>query len=168
MNINLKNIILLISFVVLQIVWFNHILIFGKYTPIIFLYPILMLPLHKNETIYLLLSFFLGLIIDFFLFTGGVFAFTAIFVYYFRKAFFIFTKENAVDIKNIQPSKLDFVQKYIYFFVFIMLAELLIYTLNAFNIELVVNKIGFILANSMISLFFFIFIDLIFFNNKEQ
>ncbi len=165
---NLKNIILLLVFVILQILWFDHILIFGKYTPLIFIYPILILPLHKNEINYLFLSYFLGLIIDFFLFTGGIFAATALFVYYFRKAFFMFTKQNAEDINNIQVSKLDFVHKYFYFFVFILIAELLIYSLDAFEIKLIINKLGYILANSVISLFFFIFIDLIFFNPKVQ
>jgi rod shape-determining protein MreD len=95
-----KYIILLILFILLQVIWFSHILLFGLYSPLIFIYPLLILPLEKNETFSLLTAFITGLIIDLINNTGGVFAATAVSIVYFRKIYFYLIKNPAHTIES--------------------------------------------------------------------
>jgi len=167
MNFSLKHIIYILIFLLLQIVWFNQILLFGKYAPVIFIFPLLLLPIQKNESTSIFLAFLMGLFIDISLNTGGVFAATALFVVYFRKIYFIFVKNQSQDIENINPSQLSFTIKFFYYATFILLSQFSIYFLESFNLTLVFYKLPVLLINSLITLFIFFFIDIIFINSKE-
>ena len=168
MNINLKNILLLVLFFVLQIIWFNHMQLFGKYTPVIYIFPLLMMPIQKDETFYLMLAFVLGISIDLLTNTGGVFAATAVLVTYLRKIFFIIFKNQSQDLDNIKVTNLSLGQKIIYYFFFIFISQIFMYFLESFNLQLVLSKFSYILVNSLITLLFFLFIDLLFFNTQQK
>ena len=163
-----KYIIILLLFLILQVIWFNHMHLFGTYTPMVFVYPILILPIQKNESLYLVLAFLFGISIDLISNTGGLFAATALFVVYTRKIYFLISKNKSQDFENISIQNLNLLQKSIYYFTFILISQILLYLLESFNISLVLSKTGFILVNSFISLFFFIFIDLLFFNPLKK
>lgn len=163
-----KYIIILLLFLILQVIWFNHMQLFGTYTPMVFVYPILILPIQKNESLYLVLAFLFGISIDLISNTGGLFAATALFVVYTRKIYFLISKNKSQDFENISIQNLNLLQKSIYYFTFILISQILLYLLESFNISLVLSKTGFILVNSFISLFFFIFIDLLFFNPLKK
>ncbi len=168
MSKNLKYIILIIVFFALQTIWFNHVLFLNKYIPIIFIYPLLIMPVFKNETQQLLSAFFYGLALDIISNTGGVFAATAVFVTYTRKLFFLIGKSPAQDFDQIQIGKFSFPQKIIYYYTFILLSQILIYLLESFNLELLISKSGYIFINSLISLLFIIIIDYLFFNTENK
>jgi len=167
MNLNIKHSILIFIFFVLQVIWFNHILLFGKYAPVIYIYPILLLPLDKNDSVNLLLAFIFGISLDLVNNTGGVFAATAVWVVYFRKIYFLMIKNPSQDLEKIQVEKLSIAEKLIYYFIFIFMAQIIIYFLDAFNLKLVGQKISLIAINSLISLFFFILIDSLFINRSK-
>lgn len=167
MSLNAKHIITILIFLLLQIVWFNHMLLFGKFLPLIYIYPILLLPIQKHEAFSILIAFFMGLFIDISLNTGGVFAATALFVVYFRKIYFLFIKNQSQDIENISPSELTFIVKFFYYLVFIVFSQIIIYFLESFNIGLVFEKAPILLGNTLITLFIFLFIDIVFLNSKE-
>ena len=168
MQINLKNIIIIIFFLLLQVIWFNHILVFGNYSPIIFIFPILLFPIHKQESLSIIISFLMGLSIDIFVNTGGVFAATALIVVFFRKLFFLFTKSQSQDIKNLSPELLNLPIKTVYYFSFILMSQFLIFSLESFNLSFVLRKIPIILGNTALRLVFFLFIDLIFLRNNTE
>jgi len=168
MNLSLRNILLLLLFFILQIIWFNHIQLFGKYTPVIYIFPLLLMPIQKDETFYLLLAFVLGLSIDLLTNTGGVFAATAVLVVYLRKIFFIISKNQSQDLNNIKVANLSLGQKIIYYFFFIFISQIFMYFLESFNLQLVLSKFSYILINSLITLLFFLFIDLLFFNPQRK
>jgi len=163
-----KYIVILLLFLILQVIWFNHIHLFGTYTPLVFIYPLLILPIQKNESLYLLLAFLFGLSIDLVSNTGALFAATALFVVYTRKIYFLISKNKTQDFENISIQNLNLVQKSIYYFIFILISQILLYLLESFNFGLVLSKMGIIIVNSFISLFFFIFIDLLFFNPHKK
>ncbi len=168
MSNNIKYIILVIIFFILQAVWFNQVLLFGTYAPIIFLYPLLILPVYKNEIQSLFMAFLLGLGLDITNHTGGVFAATAVFVVYIRKFYFLIGKGPTQDLDQIRVSNLGIAQKVAYYFTFIFLSQLLIYGLESFNLKLLISKLGYIFINSVLSLFFFILIDYLFFNTQNK
>ncbi len=164
----IQYILTLIIFLILQIIWFNHIRIFGHYSPIVFVYPLLILPLQKNDSLNLLLAFTSGLLLDLVSNTGGVFAATAVFITYFRKIYFFISKNPAQNIDEIRINKLSLQQKILYFGIFSLMTQILIYSFDAFNIGLVLSKWAFILINSLITLFFIILFDVIFFNSVKK
>ena len=163
-----KYIIILSVFLVLQIIWFNHVRLFGYFTPIIFIYPLLILPLQKNESLNLVLAFLAGLILDLVSNTGGVFAATAVFITYVRKIYFMIFKNPAQNIDDIQINKIAITQKILYVSVFVLISQIMIYALDAFNAGLLISKWQNILFNTLISIFFIVFFDLIFFNPAKK
>ena len=167
MNIKSKNIILVVIFLLLQIIWFNHVALFGRFAPLIYLYPLLILPVEKDESFRLIIAFIIGWSIDLFANTGGVFAATTLLVVFLKKMYFMLNKSPSQDIEDMRISKLNFMQKMVYFFIFIFLSQVFLYLFDSFSIELVISKIGYILMNSLVTLFFFIFIDSLFFSHKE-
>lgn len=168
MNFRNKYLFILAIFLILQIVWFNHIRLFGFLTPIVFIYPFLILPLSKNESFSLIIAFVSGILLDIVSNTGGIFAATAVFITYLRKLYFIMIKNPVQKLDEISINQVDYLQKILYFTVFVLLAHILIYFLDAFNAGLVIAKWQNILLNTVVSLFFIIFIDLIFFNPAKQ
>ncbi len=168
MNPGRKYYLVLITFLVLQVVWFNHIRLFGYYSPVVFIYPFLILPLSKNESSNLLLAFASGLFIDIVSNTGGVYTATAVFVTYTRKIYFITLKNPTQKIEEINIDKISPGQKIIYFFIFILLSNIIIYFLDSFSFGLVISKWKDIIINSLISILFIVFTDLIFFNPAKR
>ncbi len=168
MSFRIKYILILLVFLILQIIWFNHIRLFNHFTPIVFIYPFLILPLSKSESLNLFAAFVTGLIIDLVSNTGGIFAATAVFITYMRKIYFMASKNPVQKIQEINIGKINSLQKIIYFGVFISLAHIMIFFLDAFNAGLVISKLQSILINTIISLIFIIFFDLIFFNPAKK
>jgi hypothetical protein len=168
MKTEIKNIILLILFIILQVIWFNHILLFGRYTPIVYIYPILLLSLEKNETFNLLFAFVLGISVDLLSNTGGVFAATAVAIAYFRKIYFLIIKNPSQNLESIQINKISSLQRITYYFIFIIFSQLLIYLLESLSFSMVFQKFILILINSFITLFIFLIIDLFVINNSEN
>ena len=165
---HIEYILLLSVFLILQIIWFNHIRLFGYYTPIVFIYPLLILPLLKNESLNLLLAFFTGLFLDTISNTGGIFAATAVFITYVRKIYFMIFKNPAQKLDYIQIANIAITQKILYFSIFVLMAQIMIYALDAFNIGLLILKWKIIIINTLISIFFIVFFDLIFFNPSKK
>ena len=163
-----KYIIILSVFLILQIIWFNHIRLFGIFTPIIFIYPLLILPLQKNESLNLFLAFLAGLILDLVSNTGGIFAATAVFITYIRKIYFMTFKNPAQNIDDIQINKIAITQKILYISVSALITQIMIYALDAFNAGLLISKWQNILFNTLISIFFIVFFDLVFFNPAKK
>lgn len=67
-------IILAIILVLCQVVVFNHICLFGVAVPFVFIYLIITLPLTMGRSGFFTIAFFLGLIVDIFSDTAGLYA----------------------------------------------------------------------------------------------
>lgn len=78
------NIFRFIGLVLLQVLVFNHINLFGYINPLIYITWIFLFPIRKNIAPLLILSFFLGLTIDFFSDSGGINAAASLFIAYIR------------------------------------------------------------------------------------
>ena len=163
-----KYLLLLLVFLILQIIWFNHVRLFGYFTPIVFIYPLLVLPLQKNESLNLVLAFAVGLVLDLVSNTGGLFSATSVFITYTRKVYFMIFKNPAQNIDEIQINKIDILQKILYFSSFILITQIMIYALDAFNAGLLISKWKNILYNTLISIFFVVFFDIVFFNSVKK
>ena len=68
----------------LQVFVFNKILFLGYINPYVYIAFVIFYPLKKERFLFLFLSFLLGLVIDFFSDSGGINAFSLLFVAYIR------------------------------------------------------------------------------------
>ena len=83
-NVVLNNTIRFISLILLQVLVFNHMNIFGNINPMVYIIWIFLFPFRKNRSSLLILSFLLGISIDFFSDSGGINAFAITFIAYIR------------------------------------------------------------------------------------
>ena len=75
---------LFLSLLFLQVFVFNNILFLGYINPYLYVAFVIFYPLNKKRFLFLFLSFLLGLFIDFFSDSGGINAFSLLFVAYIR------------------------------------------------------------------------------------
>jgi len=73
-----------IGLILLQVVVFNNINLFGFVNPLIYISWVFLFPFHKNISSLLILSFFLGLSVDFFSDSGGINAAATLFIAFIR------------------------------------------------------------------------------------
>ena len=83
-NLILKNSVRFISLVLLQVLIFNHINLFGYLNPMVYIIWVFLFPVRLNKTALLILSFLLGLTIDIFSNSGGINAAATLFIAFIR------------------------------------------------------------------------------------
>ncbi|WP_372793119.1 rod shape-determining protein MreD [Lutibacter sp.] len=83
-NLILSNSIRFIVLVLLQVLIFNHIDLFGYLNPLIYIVWVFLFPIKKNKNLILFTSFLLGLSIDFFSDSGGINAAAMVFIAFIR------------------------------------------------------------------------------------
>lgn len=83
-NLVLNNIIRFLALLFLQVFVFNHMNIFGNINPMVYVSWVFLFPVRKKRSLFLVLSFLLGISIDFFSDSGGINAFAITFIAYFR------------------------------------------------------------------------------------
>lgn len=83
-NISLNNVIRFVGLLFLQVFILNHVNIFGHINPMVYITWVFLYPVRKTRGLFLILSFLLGISIDFFSDSGGVNAFAITFIAYFR------------------------------------------------------------------------------------
>ncbi len=84
MNNLFQNSIWFVVLVIIQVLFFNNINLFGYINPLFYIIFIFYYPLKKEKISLLFFSFFLGLCIDFFSDTGGINAAATLFIAYIR------------------------------------------------------------------------------------
>lgn len=87
MNKSLNTTILFFLLLLLQVFVFNNILFLGYINPYLYIIFVFLYPLKENRFSFLFYSFLLGLIIDFFSDSGGIHAFSILFIAYIRLFF---------------------------------------------------------------------------------
>ena len=80
----IKNIIWFFILVIMQVLIFNNINLFGYTNPLVYIIFIFYYPLQKEKGVFLFLSFLLGLSIDFFSNSGGINAAATLFIAFIR------------------------------------------------------------------------------------
>jgi rod shape-determining protein MreD len=83
-NLALNNTVRFLGLLFLQVFVLNHLNIFGHINPMVYIVWVILYPIRKTRGLFLILSFLLGISIDFFSDSGGINAFAITFVAYFR------------------------------------------------------------------------------------
>ncbi len=120
--------------IVLQVLLFNQISIFGFATPFLYIYFLLKLPVGRNVFYVISIGFLLGLIIDIFLNTPGVNAAATTLVAAFRHSLLqlFFTKDQSEEyIPSIHTAPGAFIK---YASVAVFLHQTALFTLESFSL----------------------------------
>mgnify|MGYP000229647629 CR=1 FL=1 len=107
-----------IILVLLQTLVFDHMKI-GDYTPYVYVLFILLFPVNYNKSLFLFISFLLGLSLDAFSSSGGVHAAACTVIAFIRPTILKFSFGTSYEFHNIKFSKTEFGARITYFFILI-------------------------------------------------
>lgn len=143
-NVFLKYGALLVILVLLQVSLFNNINLFGYINPYIYVIFIFVYPINRDKTALLLLSFLLGISIDFLTNDGGIHAFSLVFIALLRlSALKLITRKGNFDIEELTLQKITFSNLIIWIVFLTFIHHLLIFILEQFsfnNFESILSK----------------------------
>ncbi|ARV16384.1 rod shape-determining protein MreD [Polaribacter sp. SA4-12] len=98
MNKSINQILFFVFLLLLQVLVLNNINFFGYINPYLYIAFVFLYPLKENRFSFLFFSFILGLLVDFFSDSGGIHAFSTLFIAYIRLFFIkIYFRKLPVD-----------------------------------------------------------------------
>lgn len=150
------NIFRFVSLLLLQVVLFDNIDLFGFVTPYPYILFILLYPLNSNRAGLILASFFLGLILDSFNNSGGVQAAACVSLAYFREPFLKFSFGVSYEYHMMKITDKFSTELLTYLSISILFHHLIFYTLEIFNIQFAFEILLRTILSSALTLIFII------------
>ncbi|ATA72046.1 putative rod shape-determining protein MreD [Capnocytophaga canis] len=132
-NIFIKNTVLFVVLLLLQVLIFNNISYWGYVNPMVYLLFIILSPYRENRVPFLFASFLLGLCVDIFSNTGGLHAASSVFVAYFRSGILTLVFGKNLDYQEIKLQQHPFTKVLVYVVLLVILHHILFYFLEIFN-----------------------------------
>ncbi|MCK5816328.1 MAG: rod shape-determining protein MreD [Flavobacteriaceae bacterium] len=154
----IKNIIGFFLLVMIQVLIFNNINLFGYANPMIYIVFVFYYPLRKEKGAFLLLSFLLGLSIDFFSDSGGINAAATLFIAFMRMPLLSsILRKSDFDYQLFDIRGIPF-GKALFFIVLMTLSHhFIVFSLDYFSL----NEFASIISKTLITSLFSIFLILI-------
>ncbi len=136
MNKNINISLLFFSLLFLQVFVLNNILFMGYINPFIYVAFVILHPLKEQRFYFLFLSFLLGLSIDFFSDSGGINAFSLLFIAYIRLFFIrvIFNKSKQ-DYLLFNLNSEPFGRVFNYVMILIVIHHFILFSLSNFSTQ---------------------------------
>lgn len=128
----------LFQFIVLilaQVMILDNILFLGYINPYLYIIFIILLPFKIKRLSLLLLSFFLGLTVDFFNDTGGIHAAACLCIAYLRPVFIRLSFGINYDLNTLKLNSAKLGAQLIFIFLMVFTHHLLMFSLEYFNIN---------------------------------
>ena len=165
-SLNISNIISFISLVVAQVLIFNNINFAGTINPYPYILFVLLYPANNNRTLFIFLSFLLGLVVDIFSDSGGVHAAACLTIAYIRPAILKFAFGMIYEHQTIRFNNTEIGNRIIYFTILILTHHFLMFLLEIFNISRIIMVFQKTLFSSIFTLILCILISTLF--SKKQ
>jgi len=149
-----------LRFVVLalvQVLILNNINFLGYINPYIYILFIVLYPVKNNRTLFVFLSFLLGLSIDLFYDSGGVHAAASVFIAYIRPPVLKFSFGMIYEHQTIKFAQTELGNRLIYFAILTTIHHLVMFSMEIFNF----NDIIIILQKTLFSSIFTILLCLL-------
>lgn len=134
--INIFRFILLLA---LQVVIFNRLDLFGFLNPYPYILFILLFPVSGNRAVLLISSFFLGLILDMFLNSGGSHAVACVTLAYFRPVFFKFSFGISYEYQTVRINDRLSPERFSFIAISVVTHHLILYLLEIFRFSLILD-----------------------------
>lgn len=153
----LSNISRFIILVFLQVLILNNINFAGYINPYLYVLFILLYPFAGNQSLFLFLSFLLGLSIDIFEDSGGINAAACLVAAFVRPNFLRFSFGISYDHQNIRLAATPFGAKFSYVFLMVLVHHFVLFSLEMFSL----NHILLILKKTLFSSIFTVILTLL-------
>lgn len=158
---------LFVFLVFLQVFVLNNILFLGYVNPYLYIAFVFLYPLKKNRFAFLLLSFTLGLSIDFFSDSGGIHAFSLVTIAYLRLFFIrVFLNKFEVDYPFFKLNLEPFGKKFNYIVTLTVLHHFLLFSFANFSFQNMSHVILNTLYSSAFTLILY-FLSIYIFSKKQ-
>ncbi len=122
---------------IIQIVVFNNINLFGFISPFPYVLFIILYPVNGNKSGLLITSFFLGIILDMFSNSGGIHTAACITLAYFRPAVFKFAFGVSYEYQTIKLNDSLTPERFSFILVSVLLHHAILFVLEAFQFSLI-------------------------------
>jgi len=161
---NLARFILLLA---AQILLFNNINFLGFINPFPYILFIILYPVNGNKYGLLAASFFLGLLMDMFLNSGGVHATACIVLAYFRPAIFKFSFGLSYEYQTVRLNDVVTPERFSFLLLAVVLHHTVLFILEIFTLNFFFNIIVRTLASTLFTLIISILIIYLIKPNKR-
>ncbi|KAB1068802.1 rod shape-determining protein MreD [Tamlana haliotis] len=151
-----------IVLILLQGLILNHINFLGYINPYIYILFIALYPIKNNRIALILLSFFLGLAIDFFQDTGGAHAGASVLIAYARPIFLKFAFGAMFEHQIIKFNTVEFGSKLTYFTLLTVTHHFVLFTLEIFSFSRIILILEKTLYSSIFTIILSIILTIIF------
>lgn len=153
MKTSFLNIIRFIVLILMQVLIFNQINLFGFVTPYIYPLLILLLPFNINSIQKLFLAFGLGLCMDFFQNSGGIHAAATLVITYLRPVFLRYSFGLSYDYQTLKFYNTPFRERLVYICLMLVVHHFVLFALEIFSFSHALYFIEKTLYSSIFSIF---------------
>ena len=159
MNNTISNILFAIFLIFFQSMFLNHINFLNFINPYLYIFLIIYFPLKKNRSIFILMAFITGIIIDFFSDTHGMHSAACLSIAYFRTYFLKIFFGMAYQHQVVKFKHIEFKQNFFYLMTMIFTHHVILFSLEVFSF----SHIDIIFKKTISSLIFSFILVIIFF-----
>lgn len=157
-----SNIIRFFVLVLIQVLICNHINFLGYINPYIYIIFIILFPVKNNRTLFIFLSFLLGLTIDVFLDSGGVHAAACVLIAYVRPVILKFSFGMQYEHQTMRFNAVEFGSKLTYFTILIIIHHLVLFYLEIFSLSKIILVLQKTLFSGIFTILLCVLITIIF------
>ncbi len=136
-----KNIIRFVALVLAQVVIFNNINFSGYINPYVYILFVIGYPFASNRTLFLFISFLLGLTIDMFTDAGGINAIACLVIAYIRPVVLRFSFGVSYEYHNIKIIETGWAERFTYVSIMTVTHHLILFSLETFNASLILSTL---------------------------
>lgn len=122
-----------ILLVLVQVIVLNHINFLGFLNPYIYIIFILLAPININRSLFLILSFMLGLTIDIFGDSGGVHAAACTIIAFFRPIALRSVFGLSYEFQTVKLGSVGFGERFAYVILMVLTHHIVLFSLEIFN-----------------------------------
>lgn len=154
-----------IRFVILvltQVLVCSQINFLGYINPYIYILFIILFPVKNNRSLFIFLSFLLGLTVDLFLDSGGINAAASVFIAYARPVVLKFSFGMVYEHHNLKFNTVDFGAKLTYIAIMVAVHHLILFSLEIFSISKIILILQKTLFSSIFTIILCVLITIIF------
>lgn len=156
------NIARFIGLVLVQGLVLNHINFLGYINPYIYILFIILYPVKNNRSLFILLSFLLGLSVDIFSDSGGVHAAASVTIAFLRPGFLKSVFGALYEHQTIKFSNIDFAPKLSYIALVTIVHHFILFTLEIFSLSKIILVAQKTLFSSIFTIIICILVTIIF------
>lgn len=150
-----------------QVLMFSNINFMGSINPYPYILFILLFPANNNRTLFIFLSFMLGLFVDLFSNSGGVHAASCVAIAFMRPQVLKFAFGIIYEHQTIKFNNTEFSNRIIYFSILIFIHHFIMFLMEIFNISNILLVLQKTLFSGIFTIILCALISVLF-NNKQR